>query len=263
MLLEFMSIPSGCLFRFACYDCPGMSVITLPQPSVAPRLRPWEPLKQWRRRIAAGAMRRRVRCRDFSIISNDCWGGMACEELGMRYESPFVGLFVVPADYIRMLGDLKATMQAEPEFRGESRHESINRWRSEINRAYPIGVLPGDIEIQFLHYSSASEALQKWRRRTARINWEKLRVKISWHDDPEIEQRLREFARLPFAAKVCLTPRVVADCHSVVLRDFSTDGTQQYWRGHKAFDVAAFLERGEVCHAWPVRLLDWALYWHY
>jgi len=38
-------------------------------------------------------MRRRVTARDFTIISNDCFGGMAYEEMGMRYDTPFVDCF--------------------------------------------------------------------------------------------------------------------------------------------------------------------------
>jgi uncharacterized protein (DUF1919 family) len=209
-------------------------------------------------------MRQRVRSRDFSIISNDCWGGMAYEELAMRYESPFIGLFIVPRDYVRLLRNLRHSLEASIEFRTHSRDDEINAWREKIGRFYPVGVLPNDVEVHFLHYSDAAQAEAKWSRRCARLNWKKLRVKISWHNDPEIVALLREFDELPFKAKLILTPhKIVPARHCIALKDFSTDGTQQYWRAHKALDVATFLESGNIRRATASRILDWLLYWHY
>jgi len=50
---------------------------------------------------------------------------------------------------------------------------------------------------------------------------------------------------------------------AVLLPDFSTDGTQQYWRGHKAFDVAAYLRSGEVKRGIASRFLSALLYSRY
>jgi uncharacterized protein (DUF1919 family) len=241
-----------------------MAAITLPQPSghAVPKL--WEPLKVRRRLLAARVMRARVRMRDFSIVSNDCWGGMAYEELGMRYESPFVGLFIVPEDYIRLLRDLRKSVTGELTFRHTSRHPEINRWREQIQRQYPIGLIGDDVEVHFLHYKTEPEARSKWRRRAERILWDKLRVKMSWHDHPKIDAWLREFDGMDFSAKLILAPYTVGGTrHCVAHSDFSTDGTQQYWRAHKAFDVAAWLEAGTLKRYTLTRPLDWMLYWHY
>src|SRR5215212_830882 len=109
-----------------------MSAISLPTPRAAPKPRVWEPVKLWRRRVAAKIMRARVTNRAFTIISNDCFGGMAYEELGMRYESPFVGLFILPEDYIRLLRDLKPACEQAICFKEHSRHARINAWRQNI-----------------------------------------------------------------------------------------------------------------------------------
>lgn len=217
-----------------------------------------------RRRLAAKLMRRRVQSRDFSIISNDCWGGMAYEELDTRYESPFVGLFIVPEDYIRLLRNLRSAVDGGIRFRTVSSHPEINQWRAQIGRSYPIGVLQDDVEIHFLHYRTREDAEQKWLRRAGRIRWDKLRVKMSWHEHPRIDEWMREFDAMDFEAKLILAPYDVRGTrHCIAQNDFSTDGTQQYWRAHKAFDVAAWLERGEI-RTWTLRRpLDWMLYWHY
>ena len=182
----------------------------------------------------------------------------------MRYESPFVGLFIVPRDYVRLLRTLRASIEGKIEFRERSHDEPINAWRAQISRCYPIGVLADDVEIHFLHYPSRAQAEAKWRRRSERIHWDKLRVKISWHDHPGIEEDLREFDQMPFGAKLMLVPRAIPGTrHGVTLNDFSTDGTQQYWRAHKAFDVAAFLNSGDIRSLSWGRLLGWLFYWHY
>lgn len=240
-----------------------MATITLPG-TATPKPRAWEPLKIWRRKLAARLMQARVKSRDFTIISNDCFGGMAYEELGMRYESPFVGLFIVPEDYVRLLRALRPSIERPLQFRAESRHPRINQFRAEIQRAYPIGVMGDEVEIQFLHYPSQEAAADKWQRRARRINWSKLRVKMSWHEVPCIEDLLRDFDQLPLPGKLILVPQVIAGTrHCVALRDFSTDGTQQYWRAHRGFNVAAWLDQGDIRGATAGRLLDRVLYWHY
>jgi uncharacterized protein (DUF1919 family) len=165
---------------------------------------------------------------------------------------------------VRLLRNLRPAMEGRLRFRERSQHERINKFRDEIRRAYPIGVIGDDVEVQFLHYPTCEEAAAKWQRRAARIHWDKLRVKMGWHEHPQIDELLQEFDALPFDAKLIVAPVTIAETRScVALRDFSTDGTQQYWRAHRAFDVAAWLDRGEVRRATWGRALDAVLYWHY
>jgi uncharacterized protein (DUF1919 family) len=240
-----------------------MGTIAIPQRACAATTPVWEPLKLWRRRLAARLLQKRVPHRNFSIISNDCWGGMACEELAMPYQSPFVGLFLVPQDYVRMLARLQPALEAPLEFKISSRHGFLNEWREQTNRFYPIGMLPDEVEIHFLHYASAAEAKEKWQRRTARIHWDNLRIKLSWHEYPESEMALRDFAKLALPSKLMLVPPHAGIPGAVSMADFSTDGTQQYWRGHKAFDVAAYLRSGEIKHGITSRVLGALFYWRY
>jgi uncharacterized protein (DUF1919 family) len=241
-----------------------MIPVSLPMPATAPRPYAWEPLKLWRRQLAAKIMRARVINRDFTIISNDCFGGMAYEELGMRYDSPFVGLFILPGDYMKLLRNLRCCQQ-RLEFKTQSRHEHINTWRANIiQKTYPIGVLGTDIELHFLHYKNQEEAAAKWTRRAQRIHWDNLLVKICWHEDERMEAWVREFDALPFARKLALVPRAMPDVGSAVaLRNYGTDGTWQYWSSHLHFDVAHWINTGAIRRLTWTRALDWMLYWHY
>jgi uncharacterized protein (DUF1919 family) len=238
-----------------------MAAISLPTPRAAPKPHLWEPLKIWRRQLAAQLMRARVANRNFTIISNDCFGGMAYEELGMRYDSPFVGLFLTIEDYMQLLRRLPWYCGQPVHFKTQSREQRINEWREQIQRAYPIGVLGGDVEIHFLHYGSREEAEAKWTRRAERIHWDNLLVKICWHEDGRMERWLHEFDAMPFARKLALVPQKIPGLKSILpLRNYSTDGTAQYW---SHFDVAQWINRGVIRERAVTHPLDWLLYWHY
>ena len=189
---------------------------------------------------------------------------MAYEELAMRYHTPFVGLFLVIEDYMRLLRRPRFYCENKIEFATGSRHEKINSWREMIGKRYPIGVLSGDVEIHFLHYVSRQEAEAKWTRRVQRIHWNNLSVKICWHDDDRMQHWLHEFDEMPFGKKVSLVPHEPSGLrHAVRLRDYTTDGSAQYWTSHRHFDVAKWLNDGTIGHSARAQALDAMLYWHY
>lgn len=142
--------------------------------------------------------------KEFTIISNNCWGGTVYEAYNLQKQSPTVGLFFMADDYIKFVSDLKGYLQEELRF--------INpletKWKSFIEKdqrfgKYPVGKLK-DIEIHFLHYHSQEEAREKWKRRVDRINWEHLLVKFN-DQNGCTENNLREFCRLPYKNKIFFT----------------------------------------------------------
>ena len=61
---------------------------------------------------------------------------------------------------------------------------------------YPIGLLD-DIEVHFIHYKNNKEALEKWTKRSKRINWNRILIKLS--DRGQMTSELLEsFSRLPY-----------------------------------------------------------------
>lgn len=161
--------------------------------------------------------RYRARPRNFSIISNNCWGADFYPLAGLPYLTPFVGLFLRPDCYLRLLGDFRATIKLPLTFKNESHHPDLNEMRSAENQYYPIGRIGDDIEIHFMHYASPEEAAEKWRRRVQRITSDddKLFVKFCDTNSPTPDQ-LRQFDDLPFVHKVCLTARPYPDLKSAV-----------------------------------------------
>lgn len=51
--------------------------------------------------------RRRLKNKNFTIICDNCWAGKVYQELGLPYQTPFVGMFVFSPDYIKMLKNIK------------------------------------------------------------------------------------------------------------------------------------------------------------
>ena len=40
---------------------------------------------------------------NFTIVSNNCWGGFIYKRFKLQYNSPFIGLFIFAPDYIYLL----------------------------------------------------------------------------------------------------------------------------------------------------------------
>ena len=57
------------------------------------------PIKSIKYRIKVGEL-------DYSIISNNCWGGMIFSNLHKKYNSPTVGLYFFSDEYIKFLKNI-------------------------------------------------------------------------------------------------------------------------------------------------------------
>lgn len=53
---------------------------------------------------------------EFTIISNNCWGGVVYEAYNLKKQSPTVGMFFMADDYIKFCKDIKYYLGQEMEF---------------------------------------------------------------------------------------------------------------------------------------------------
>lgn len=111
--------------------------------------------------------------RSISIISDDCWGGEVYKKIKQPFNSPFIGVFINPEDYIRLLSKLEFYLSQPLRF------IDSNKIVPGHSKPFPIAFL-GDVEINFMHYSNESEAKDKWERRVSRINFNNLYYKIDF-----------------------------------------------------------------------------------
>jgi uncharacterized protein (DUF1919 family) len=132
----------------------------------------------------------------FSIISSNCWGGILYKDFNIKYQSPFVNMFIYTPCYIKLLENLNYYLKCELKFISASKY-------IEKVPDYPIGLL-GDIEIHFIHYSNPIDVLRKWNERTERLNYDNLVVVMSERDQC-LPDHIRRFDALPFKNKICFS----------------------------------------------------------
>ena len=166
--------------------------------------------RQYKEKLKRPLRRLRLRHTDFSIISNNCWSGTAVYiPFGLKYTTPTVGLFFMDEDYMRFISRLRWYLAQDLRFipARQSRYYDHLSHHGERPLTYPVAVLGGDVEIHFLHYKTEQEAAEKWHRRLARINFDKLFVKMSIRDSGyDISQMLQKFKSLPYKNKLCFSP---------------------------------------------------------
>ena len=169
--------------------------------------------------------KKRIKSRDFTVISNNCWAGKLYQYLDMPYLSPTVGLYFFADDYIKFLKNLKYYMSLDLKFTSfkDSKYSEILKENNQIEK--PIGVLD-DVEIVFLHYKSEEEAYEKWNRRKARINWDNLYVKFSKMNQCT-EKHMKEFSELPYEKKILLGTRKMPKYDCEVYWNGKTDKNGQ------------------------------------
>lgn len=182
-----------------------------------------------RDRIKKRKMRNKLIHTDFSIISNNCWGGFIYQKYGLAYRSPTEGLYFLGHDFVKFVEQLDYYIACELKFipwEESSYYEQIKN-----NKPYPVAKLD-DIEIYFMHYSTEKEAAEKWYRRAKRINHEHILFKLSQREGCSKED-VEKFMSLPLRNKICFAyDEVEGTIHIPELRNWSGDETpliEQYY----------------------------------
>lgn len=138
-----------------------------------------------------------------SIISNDCWGGCIYHQLGMKFQSPFINLFVENRYFLDFLSNLEYYLQQPLK---------MERDGDIYTNKTPIGYL-GDGEekilLDFIHYPSFEAAKSAWERRIKRLNIDNLFIKAAVGIGDEDYQFAERFDSLPYQKKVCFTTKEI------------------------------------------------------
>lgn len=128
---------------------------------------------------------------ELTVISSNCTGSLICHEIGIRFNSPFVNLWIQPGDFVKLLGDLQRYMSKPLEFIKDD----------ELD--YPVAML-GDVKIYFQHYKTKEDAEAKWEQRRQRMNYDHLCAMMVEKDGCTYED-IRNFDALPIENKVVFT----------------------------------------------------------
>ena len=126
-----------------------------------------------------------------SIISRHCWGGLLFNQLGLKFTSPFVNLFLIDKDFNKLSKNFSYYMSQELVFDREE-------YEHNLKRNYPVGRLD-DVCIYFNHYTSFEEAKRKWDERKERINYNNLFFETT----TEVRGYAIDFDSIPLDHKIC------------------------------------------------------------
>ena len=202
----------------------------------------------------------RIRDKNFVLVSNNCWGSDIYQALGREYNTPFVGLFLFPDCYIKLLENFENVLSKEIRLDNESKYFSNSL-------PYPVGHTANQIEIHFLHYNSFEEAQQKWTRRADRLHSAvaagvPVFVKFCDREDATTEH-FRKYHELAFQRKISMSvaafssnnhlciPKLKSDSDSFVI-----DGKSLFGRRYQYFDFAHWIREGECKQTMMSRLLS-------
>lgn len=180
---------------------------------------------------------------NLTIIGNNCCAGIMYHDLGQRFDSPTINLWIPDEYFFEFLSHLEYYVHSAPE---QVFPDGIH---------YPVGRITRDeaeILIHFIHYDSFSSACQKWLERGRRINWENLYIVFNTPENSYIDP----FLALEYDHKVMLThceehapiPQNVVDMpvyrHSTesgIILKYKSPVSFQRWLDD--FDYVSFLNR--------------------
>lgn len=150
---------------------------------------------------------------DFTIISNNCWGGCIYKYFGLKFQTPFIGMYFFADEYLKLLSNLEYYLKQElivKDYNSSKYYDEIVR----RNQTPLIGVL-GDVEFVLLHYKTKEEAIEKWNYRLKRINYDRLIIKFN---DTNLctDEHIVKFDKLSFKNKICFTAKQFENCTSVI-----------------------------------------------
>lgn len=147
--------------------------------------------------------RKRLRNKDFTVLANSCVGAQIYRDLDLRFDTPLVGLYITPEDFIKLLSNPKYWF-----------YQPIIE--EPLNLGFPVGILGGEIRIFFRSDKTFKEALEKWNRRLERIHWDNLFIFLNpleqdFGIDPNYKTHIcsrevvEDFFNLPYKNKVMVT----------------------------------------------------------
>lgn len=126
---------------------------------------PFLKIRDYNEKAYLKKLRKKVKNNDFTIIANNCIGGVIYHNLGKKFLSPTINVSIRGEDYLNFCQNLKYY----------STCEMIDISSKEFD--YPVGEIiskdnnHSNIIIYFMHDNNFEEAKEKWYKRYKRINY--------------------------------------------------------------------------------------------
>lgn len=130
----------------------------------------------------------------FTVFSNNCLGGVFYSDAGLQFTSPLINTAMDGDDFLKFLANPHYYLNHEMEF---------ITWPG---RDFPIARID-DIEVNFVHYKTPEECLEKWRKRAERIVWDNIFIVATNHDGMCHDDCMERFDALPYKNKIMFVSR--------------------------------------------------------
>ena len=142
-----------------------------------------------RRSLNQKLARSRLHNHDFTLISQNCLGGVLYHWLGMEFLSPTINMFIQGENFVKLIENLSHYIYIDAKPGCDCFVDPI-----DPNIHYPI-ITVDDIELCCLHYKNCQEAIEKWNERRKRVNLDNVYViATSWNlnNDISLAKRIVE-----------------------------------------------------------------------
>lgn len=112
-------------------------------------------------------LKKRLKNKDFTLLTGNCIGGYLYHQLGLPFKSPTINLMILNQDFKKMILNLKDYMTYVPTPCIDPRFPNV-----------PCGKLQ-DIILHFTHYNSSTQGIEAWEKRKLRIDYDNCYIIIS------------------------------------------------------------------------------------
>lgn len=196
------------------------------------------------RKIHRFFLRKRLKNSDFTILAPTCIAGVMYHELGQKFLSPTINLWMYDKDFLKFVHNLKDYLSYDLRF-----VDGID----DTPTAYL-----NDILIHFNHYHSNEEAKQKWDERKQRVNYDNLFIIMADQPDGGVitHEDMLSLKNVPCKGKVVLSVKEYDDIDYIVHlpKDPKKDCVNMYmfdkspilkrFRWERVWDYVSWLNKG-------------------
>lgn len=122
---------------------------------------------KWRQDKINANNRKRLTNQTPTLICSNCCGGLLYHWLGLKFQSPFINLYMNNEDFL-------TAMENFDEFINGEIIEDKNS-----DKEFPVGIGVHGERIYFMHYPNFSYAIEKWKERVKRIDRNNMAVMMT------------------------------------------------------------------------------------
>lgn len=202
-------------------------------------------LKEIRLRInkfGSSYRRKKLKIKNLTIISNNCWAGIVSQYLGIKYYTPTIGLYFFSEEYIKFLERFDYYIKQKLEIIDTKDSKYYDEMIKKNHQNAIVGKLD-DVEIVFLHMKTGKEAIEKWNKRVKRINKGNIIFKFCEQNECSSEH-IKRFENLPFKNKICFTTKEYPGYKSVIwFKDQvkNEEVVRDYYESHKYLNIIDYI----------------------